>query len=88
MNMNNTSVSWPLLVNDCLTPKHRETHVCVVSTVATDGLVLKHQAISIHNADLTFIVLDQFHTKKCTYGLQDWKIRSCFEKKMTQSFKG
>ena len=34
-----------------LTPKHRETHGCVVSTVATDALVLKHQAISIHNAD-------------------------------------
>ena len=34
-----------------LTLKHRETHECVVSTVATDALVLKHQAISIHNAD-------------------------------------
>ena len=34
-----------------LTPKHREMHVCIVSTVATDALVLKHQAISIHNAD-------------------------------------
>ena len=34
-----------------LTLKHRETHGCVVNTVATDALVLKHQAISIHNAD-------------------------------------
>ena len=34
-----------------LTLKHRETHRCVVSTVATDALVLKHHAISIHNAD-------------------------------------
>ena len=34
-----------------LTLKHREKHGCVVSTVATDALVLKHQAISIHNAD-------------------------------------
>ena len=34
-----------------------------VSTVATDALVLKHQAISIHNADWTFIVLDQFDIK-------------------------
>ena len=34
-----------------LTLKHRETHGCVVSTVATDALVLKHQTISIHNAD-------------------------------------
>ena len=33
------------------TLKHRETHGCVVSTVATDALVLKHQGISIHNAD-------------------------------------
>ena len=47
----------------CLTLKHRESHGCVVSTVATDALVLKHHAISIHNADLTFIVLDQFHIK-------------------------
>ena len=37
--------------DDGLTLKHRETHGCVVSTVATDALVLKHQAISIHNAD-------------------------------------
>ena len=34
-----------------LTLKHRETYGCVVSTVATDVLVLKHQAISILNAD-------------------------------------
>ena len=40
------------LANDLhLTLKHRETHGCVVSTVATDALVLKHQTISIHNAD-------------------------------------
>ena len=37
--------------SSALTLKHRETHGCVVSTVATDALVLKHQAISIHNAD-------------------------------------
>ena len=34
-----------------LTLKHRETHVCVVSTVATDVLVLKHQAIIILSTD-------------------------------------
>ena len=33
--------------NDGLTFKRRETHGCVVSTVATDAQVLKHQAISI-----------------------------------------
>ena len=31
--------------------KQMEMHVCVLITVATDVLVLKHQAISIHNAD-------------------------------------
>ena len=34
-----------------LTLKHREMHWCVVSTVATDALVRKQQAISIHNVD-------------------------------------
>ena len=34
-----------------LTLKCQETHECIFSTVATDALVLKHQAISIHNAD-------------------------------------
>ena len=34
-----------------LTLKHWETHGCVVSIVATDALVLKHQVISILNAD-------------------------------------
>ena len=33
---------------------------CILSTVATDALVLKHQAISIHSADEIFIVLDPF----------------------------
>ena len=46
-----------------LTLKHRETHGCIVSTVPTDALVLKHQAINIHNAHKTFIVLDRFHIK-------------------------
>ena len=31
-----------------LTLKRRETRECVLSTVAIDALVLKHQAISIH----------------------------------------
>ena len=34
-----------------------------LSTLATDALVLKHQAISIHTADKKFIVLYQFHAK-------------------------
>ena len=38
-------------IDSVLTLKHRETHGCVVSTAATDALVLKHQVISILNAD-------------------------------------
>ena len=38
-------------------------HGGLVSTVATDALVLKHQAIGIHNADLIFIAMDQFPIK-------------------------
>ena len=43
--------SMKILACKELTLKHQETHGCIVSTVATDALVLKHQAISIHNAD-------------------------------------
>ena len=31
--------------------------------MATDALVLKHQAISSHSADYVHIVLDQIHIK-------------------------
>ena len=34
-----------------LTHKQLETYGCLLSTVATDALVLKHQGISIHSAD-------------------------------------
>ena len=34
-----------------LTHEQLEMHGSVLSTVATDALVLKHQTISIHNAD-------------------------------------
>ena len=44
-------IKWPIVAPSCLTLKHRETHGCVVSTVATDALVLKHQAISILSTD-------------------------------------
>ena len=43
-----------------LTHKQLETHGCVLSTVATDALVLKHQAISIHSAEQISIALDWF----------------------------
>ena len=32
------------------THKQLETHGCILPTVATDTLVLEHQAISIHSA--------------------------------------
>ena len=38
-----------------------ETYGCILSTVATDALVLKHQAISIHSADWISIMLDKIH---------------------------
>ena len=47
----------------CLNPKQLEIHGCVLSAVATDALVLKHQAISIHSVDSIFIVLGQFYTE-------------------------
>ena len=34
-----------------LTYEQLETHGCMQSTVATDDVVLKHQAIGTHNAD-------------------------------------
>ena len=41
-----------------LTHKQLETRGYILSTVATDVQVLKHQAISAHNADEIFIVLN------------------------------
>ena len=77
--VNMLDIKWCLVT---WTLKHRKTHGCLVSIVATDALVLKHQAISSRNADLTFIVLDQFHIKKI---LHLWwttlENKKCFEKK-------
>ena len=46
--LNDLDKYWKQL---CLTLKYWKTHECVLSTVATDVLVLKNQAISIHSAD-------------------------------------
>ena len=46
-----------------LTHKQLDTHECVLSTVATDALVLKQQGISIHSADQIAIALDPFQKK-------------------------
>ena len=44
-----------------LTFKQLEMNGCLISTIATDALVLKHWAISIHGVGYILIVLDQFH---------------------------
>ena len=36
---------------------------CILCTVATEALVLKHQAISIHSVDQIIIVFDKFHAE-------------------------
>ena len=41
-----------------------ETHGFVISTLANDVLVPKHQDISTHSADLVFILPPNIHTKK------------------------
>ena len=48
---------WGL--NKMATRKQLEIHGYVVNIVANNVWVLKHQAISIHSAD----ILDQFHTE-------------------------
>ena len=49
-----------------LTLKRRETNGCVLNTVATDALVLKHQAISNHNANSAIL-------QDLTHILQTWQ---------------
>ena len=46
-----------------LTYKQLETSGCLLSPVANDALVLKHQAISIYSVNQMFTVLDQFYTE-------------------------
>ena len=66
-----------------LTHKQLEMHGYIFSTVATDVLVLKHQAISIHSAEQISIVLDQIQTK-ILHSQQKVKLNL----KMAQLFKG
>ena len=42
----------------------QETHGCILSTVATDALVLKPQAISIHIPDYIFITQYHFYSEQ------------------------
>ena len=48
------------------TPKKLEMHGCKLSTVATNALVLIHQAISSYRADSLLIAVNLFH-KKITF---------------------
>ena len=43
--------------------KQLEIDECILSTLATDALLLNHGAISIHTIEQISIVLDQFQTK-------------------------
>ena len=45
------SLMLVILEQKLLTHKQLEMYGCVLSTIATDALVLTHQAISIHSAD-------------------------------------
>ena len=67
-----------------LTHKQLETHGCVISNVATDGLVLKHQAISIHSTDKVLNVLDQSHEKNNYF---DTNINYIYWKKRPRCFR-
>ena len=53
-----------------LTHEHQEMHAFILSTVATDDLVLKHQAISIHSTDKIQYTGLVPHTKYYIYDRQ------------------
>ena len=62
-----------------LTHKQLETNGCVLDTVTTDALVLRHQVISTHSADQMFTVLDRFHKKHIRsqqYKIQDYILKN------------
>ena len=72
-----------------LSPKYLEMRGCLFCLVPTDALVLKHQAISKHNAHKMSDVQDQLHIKISFYNEQHYKIILNFEKKKTtQRYKG
>ena len=58
-----------------LAHKQLEMYGCILSTVAIDVLVLKHQAISIHKADQISIALDPFLTTNVIHGEKHQKIK-------------
>ena len=62
--------------------------MCIISTMDTDALVLKHQGISIHSADLLFLILDKFHTKILHLQQTILETNNTFRTKTTQLSKG
>ena len=56
-----------------LTHKHLGMHGLELSTVATDALVLKQQAINIQSTDKLWIVFHQFHIRHITYTVNNIK---------------
>ena len=58
--LNSTRIKRSLWKELCLTHNHLEKHRCIISTVTTDVLVLKHQAISIHSANLVIDVSELY----------------------------
>ena len=56
-----------------LTHTQLETHVCAFSTVVTDALVLNHQAITIHSADLVFLYRPNMYRKQHKKEIKFWK---------------
>ena len=81
-------ISLNLLDLWLLTHKQLEKHGCIINTVATDNLVLKHQAISIHSADKTFLVFRTISYKKYyTYREKHDKLK-LLSAKLNQLFKG
>ena len=64
-----------------LTHKRLEMQGCIISTMATAALVLKHQAISIHSAMYTMYVFTVSY-KNATFTLSKIRNRDyIFEKK-------
>ena len=58
------------LALNMLTHKQLEQHGCIPSTLATDALVLKHQAIITHSADEYSLHWNNFMQKCYIYSNQ------------------
>ena len=56
--------------------------------MATAALVLKHQAISSHSADMIFILLDKFQTQILHLLLKTLENKVTFEKNIPSCLKG